>query len=78
MGWHIGALYRRLADREGWRFMHPSVGVCKRRDKVARSVIANDRNSATSGRWNGRQPTGQIDPTATLAARFRGVRYLIR
>ena len=43
-----------------------AMGVCKRRDKVARSVIANDRDGATSGRWDGRQLTGQIDPARPL------------
>jgi len=46
-----------------------AMGVCKRRDKVARSVIANDRDGATSGGWDGRQLTGQIDPTRALRVR---------
>jgi|HubBroStandDraft_6_1064221.scaffolds.fasta_scaffold77608_2 hypothetical protein len=33
---------------------------------------------ADSGRSPVMGRTGQTDPTATLAARFRGVRYLIR
>jgi hypothetical protein len=37
-------------------------GVCKRRDKIARYVIANDRDAAMSGRWDGPELTGQIDP----------------
>jgi hypothetical protein len=43
-----------------------AMGVCKRRDKVARSVIANDRDAAMSGRWDGPELTGQIDPLRTL------------
>jgi len=31
-------------------------------------VIANGRDAATSGRWDGRQLTGQIDPKRSLAA----------
>jgi len=46
-----------------------AMGVRKRRDKVARSVIANDRDGATSGGWDGRQLTGQIDPTRALRVR---------
>src|SRR5208282_748746 len=33
----------------------------------ARSVIENDRDGATSGRWDGRELTGQIDSLRTLA-----------
>jgi hypothetical protein len=44
-------------------------GVRKWRDKVPRSVIANDRDGTTSGRWDGRQLTGQIDPTRALRVR---------
>ena len=37
-------------------------GGCKRRDKVARYVITNDRDATMSGRWDGPELTGQIDP----------------
>jgi hypothetical protein len=45
------------------------MGVRKRRDEVARSVIAHDRDGTTPGRWDGRQLTGQIDPTRALRVR---------
>ena len=48
-----------------------AMGVCERSDKVARSVIANGRDGAASGRWDGRQLTGQIDPKLTLSPRHR-------
>jgi hypothetical protein len=47
------------------------MGVCKRRDKVARSVIANDRDAAMSGRWDGPELTGQIDPSRTFRPSWR-------
>src|SRR5208282_2348236 len=45
--------------------------VRKRRDKVARSIIANDRDGATSGRWDGRQLTGSNRPLTDLTAGSR-------
>jgi hypothetical protein len=54
-----------LVEAAGCRAM----GVCKRRDKIARYVIANDRDAAMSGRWGGPELTGQIDPKPTLGLR---------
>jgi hypothetical protein len=55
-----------------------AMGVCKRKDKVARAVIANDRDGATSGRWDGRQLSGQIDPKPTFIALNLAVTHLNR
>jgi hypothetical protein len=45
---------------------------CPEHGKVARSVIANDRDAATC--WDGRQLTGQIDPNRT----FKHIRGVVR
>jgi hypothetical protein len=47
-------------------------GVCKRRDKIARYVIANDRDAAMSGRWGGPELTSQIDPELTFLTGLAG------
>jgi len=39
-----------------------------------RSVIANDRDDTTSGRWDGRQLTGQIDPDRVKTHRRSAVK----